>query len=75
MKILVVLDAHNAQGLADIDKVRKERIEQIERHMKHVSQEVRDLVHFVGFVPQVRATEDLTTLISYKQLKEQLSGK
>ena len=75
VNILVVLDAHKAQGLADIDKVRKERVVQIERHMKHVSQEVRDLVHFVGFVPQVRNTEDLTTLISYKQLKEQLSGK
>lgn len=75
VKILVVLDAHKAQGLADIDKVRKERVVQIERHMKHVSQEVRDLVHFVGFVPQVRNTEDLTTLISYKQLKEQLGGK
>ena len=72
--ILVILDADKAQGAADVNMVRKNRIEQIERHMKFVSQEVKDMVHFVAFVPHLRdsSKEDLGSMISYKKLKEHL---
>ena len=75
--ILVILDADKAQGAADVNMVRKNRIEQIERHMKFVSQEVKDMVHFVAFVPHLRdsSKEDLGSMISYKKLKEQFFGK
>tara|TARA_R100000951_G_scaffold116749_1_gene130396 strand:- start:3418 stop:4611 length:1194 start_codon:yes stop_codon:yes gene_type:complete len=77
VKILIVMDAHNAKGTTDVNRVRKDRIEEIENIMKHVSKEVRDLIHLVGFVPHLRGsdTEDNTTLISYKKLKAQFFGK
>ena len=45
--------------------------------MKFVSQEVKDMVHFVAFVPHLRdsSKEDLGSMISYKKLKEQFFGK
>jgi hypothetical protein len=42
--------------------------------MKHVSQDIRDLVHFVAFLPHSTNDDTLTTMISYEKLKREYFG-
>lgn len=71
---LVILDCNKATAGSELPTHRKKRIESIERQMKHVSQDIRDLVHFVAFLPHSTTHDTLTTMISYEKLKREYFG-
>jgi hypothetical protein len=72
--IMVFLDCNKASGETDLKTKRYARVESIERRMKLISEEARSLVHFVAFMPHLKDKEDITSLISYSEVKEEFES-
>ena len=72
--VMVFLDCNKATGKTDLKTKRYARVESIERRMKLISEEARSLVHFVAFMPHLKDEEDMTSQISYSEVKEEFQS-
>ena len=69
---MIFLDCNKSKAGVDLEDDRKKRVQSIEKQIKLLAPEIRDLIHFVAFLPQCTQSDDLTTMISYTKLKEDL---